>query len=54
MNVITPTKIIRASADYVRLAVISSAIVLVAVSMIRVARDTAPKELRDSNTSRAR
>lgn len=43
-----------AAGDYVRLAVIASAIVLVAVSMIRIARDTAPKELRDSNTSGVR
>jgi uncharacterized membrane protein len=43
-----------AAGDYVRLAVIVTAIVLVAVSMIRIARDTAPKELRDSNTSGAR
>jgi uncharacterized membrane protein len=35
--------------DYVRLAMILTAIVLVAVSMIRIARDTAPRELRDSN-----
>ena len=42
-----------AAGDYVRLAVIMTAIVLVAVSMIRIARDTAPKELRDSKTSRA-
>ena len=40
--------------DYVRIAVIATAIVLVAVSMIRIARDTAPKELRDSNSSGAR
>jgi uncharacterized membrane protein len=40
--------------DYVRLAMILSAVVLVAVSMIRIGRDTAPKELRDSNTSGAR
>jgi uncharacterized membrane protein len=40
--------------DYVRLAMILTAVVLVAVSMIRIARDTAPKELRDSNTSGAR
>jgi uncharacterized membrane protein len=39
--------------DYVRLAVIMTAIVLVAVSMIRIARDTAPKEPRDSKTSGA-
>ena len=43
-----------AAGDYVRLAVIASAIVLVAVSMIRIARDTAPRELRESNTSGAR
>ncbi len=40
-----------AAGDYIRLAMIMSAIVLVAVSMIRIARDTAPKEFRDSNTS---
>lgn len=40
--------------DCVRLAMILTAVVLVAVSMIRIARDTAPKELRDSNTSGAR
>jgi hypothetical protein len=40
-----------AAGDYVRLAMIASAIALVAVSMIRIARDTAPKELRNSNTS---
>jgi uncharacterized membrane protein len=40
--------------DYVRLAMILTAVVLVAVSMIRIARDTAPKELRDSNTCGAR
>jgi hypothetical protein len=34
--------------DYVRLAMILTAAVLVAVSMIRIARDTAPKELRVS------
>jgi hypothetical protein len=43
-----------AAGDYIRLAVIMTAIVLVAVSMIRIARDTAPKELRDSKTSGAR
>jgi hypothetical protein len=43
-----------AAGDYIRLAVIATAIVLVAVSMIRIARDTVPKELRDSNTSGAR
>ena len=43
-----------AAGDYVRLAVIVTAIVLVAVSMIRIARDTAPRELRDSNTFGAR
>jgi uncharacterized membrane protein len=37
--------------DYVRLAMILTAVVLVAVSMIRIARDTAPKELRDADTS---
>ena len=40
--------------DYVRLAMILTAVALVAVSMIRIARDTAPRELRDSNTSGAR
>jgi uncharacterized membrane protein len=40
--------------DYVRLAMILTAVVLVAVSMIRIARDTAPRELRASNTSGAR
>src|SRR3984957_15688727 len=40
-----------AAGDYIRLAVIGTAIVLVAVSMIRIARDTAPKELRDADTS---
>jgi len=43
-----------AAGDYIRLAMIVTAIVLVAVSMIRIARDTAPKQLRDSNTSGAR
>ena len=43
-----------AAGDYIRLAMIVTAIVLVAVSMIRIARDTAPKQLRDSNTSAAR
>src|ERR1700722_1012505 len=42
-----------AAGDYIRLAVIGTAIVLVAVSMIRIARDTAPKELRDADTSDA-
>ncbi len=37
--------------DYLRLTMIASAIVLVAVSLIRIARDTAPRELRDPNTS---
>lgn len=40
--------------DYVRLAMILTAVVLVAVSMIHIARDTALKELRDSNTSGTR
>jgi uncharacterized membrane protein len=40
--------------DYVRLAMILTAVALVAVSMIRIARDTAPRELPDSNTSGAR
>ena len=40
--------------DYVRLAMILTAVVLVAVAMIRIARDTAPRELRDSNSSAAR
>jgi ABC-type transport system involved in cytochrome c biogenesis permease subunit len=43
-----------AAGDYVRIAVIATAIVLVAVSMIRIARDTVPKKLLDSNTSGAR
>jgi len=43
-----------AAGNSIRLAVIVTAIVLVAVSMIRIARDTAPKELRDFNTSGAR
>jgi hypothetical protein len=43
-----------AAGDHIRLAVIVTAIVLMAVSMIRIARDTAPEELRDSNTSGAR
>jgi Domain of unknown function (DUF1772) len=43
-----------AAGDYIRLAMIVTAIALVAVSMIRIARDTAPKQLRDSNTSGAR
>jgi hypothetical protein len=37
--------------DYVRLAMIAAAIALVAVSMIRIARDTAPKDLLDLSTS---
>ena len=40
--------------DYVRLAMILTAVVLVAVSMIRIARDTATVELRDSNAPGAR
>jgi len=40
--------------DYVRLAMILTAVVLVAVAMIRIAWDTAPRELRDSDTSGAR
>jgi len=40
--------------DYVRLAMIFIAIALVAVSMIRIARDTASRELSDSNTSGVR
>jgi uncharacterized membrane protein len=40
--------------DYVRLAMILTAVVLVAVAMIRIAWDTAPRKLRDSNTSCAR
>jgi uncharacterized membrane protein len=37
--------------DYLRLAMILAAVILVAMSMIRIARDTARKELRDSNSS---
>ena len=40
--------------DYVRLAMILTAVALVALSMIRVARDTASRELPDFNTSGAR
>jgi len=40
--------------DYVRLAMILTAVALVAVSMIRIARDTASRELPNSNTSGAR
>ena len=40
--------------NYVRVALILIAIVLVIASMIRVARDTAPEGLQDSNTSGAR
>ena len=42
------------AADYVRLAMILTAIALVGVSMIRIARDTASRELPDSNTSGTR
>jgi hypothetical protein len=41
-----------AAGDYVRLAMIGAAIILVAVSMIRIARDTAPRDLQDCVASR--
>jgi uncharacterized membrane protein len=40
--------------NYVRVVLVLTAIVLVIASMIRIARDTAPGELRDSNSSGAR
>ena len=43
-----------AAGNYVRIAVILTAVVLVMVSMIRIARDTAPGEQRYSSSSSAR
>jgi hypothetical protein len=40
--------------NYVRIAVILTAVVLLTVSMIRIARDTAPGEHRYSNSSGTR
>ena len=40
--------------NYVRVAMILTAIVLVTVSMIRIARDSAPRESPDVNSSAAR